>query len=71
MIIFSANLVFLVLIVVSFELIRKCRGDKAKTKKSREFVIGAGKGNDLEDYLLQHPSASIILYLILMFRGPY
>ena len=57
-----ANLFFLVSILISFGLIRKWRGDKAKVKLSKKVLHELGlddKNKELEALLLENPNASM------------
>lgn len=45
------NITFLIIIVISFGLIRKCRGDKAKVKLTKKVIAESGF-NDLDVSLL-------------------
>lgn len=52
LLLFSANFIFLIIIIISFGVIRRIRGDKAKVKLSKEHFKDSGL-SDLETLLLE------------------
>jgi hypothetical protein len=61
-ILFFANLILLLIILISFGVIRKIRGDKAKVKISKRVLKELGLdddyNNELEALLLENPITS-------------
>lgn len=51
LLLFSANFVFLILVVLSFGIVRQIRGDRAKVKLTNTFIQNS-EFSDLETFLL-------------------
>lgn len=63
LILFSVNLLFLLIILISFGVIRRVRGDKAKVKITKDFMMMQGVSSDLETHLLDtHKSTKSELF---------
>ena len=52
LLLFSVNVVFLIVTIISFNIIRRIRGDKAKVKLTKEDIQSGGF-SDLEAILLE------------------
>ena len=52
LLLFSFNFILLILVVISFGLVRRIRGDKAKVKLTPNLIKTSGEMSDLEALLL-------------------
>ena len=67
LLLFSVNLVFLIVTVISFNVIRRVRGDRAKVKLTKEDMQRSGF-EDLEAVLLD-PTKRILHFFFIANRS--
>ena len=55
LLLFSVNFLFLIVTLLTFGIVRRIRGDKAKVKLTQSVLKGNNNLSDLEAFLLSEP----------------